>query len=183
MTGSALLPRFSPRIRVARPQVLYALVRLQDACFSVAWSRKSFEAYLTGNPFSRVLVVPHPDGNDASFPLIAYLACWLVFEELRFLNLAVDAAFRRQGLAKTLISQAIQLGLENGCKRGLLEVRASNHNARNLYQSLHFKEYARRKFYYTNPSEDAILMSLESLPSSSKHEGSRGHRGGKNIAK
>ncbi len=166
MTGPALIPRFSPLIRVAGPQDVDALVRLEEACFSVPWSRKSFEAELTGNPFSRLLVVPHPDGNDSSFPLIAYLAFWLVFDELRFLNLAVDEVFRRKGLAKTLISQAIQLGLENGCKRGLLEVRASNQVAQNLYQSFQFKEYARRKFYYTNPAEDAILMSLESLPSS-----------------
>ncbi|MGD9852227.1 MAG: ribosomal protein S18-alanine N-acetyltransferase [Nitrospirales bacterium] len=166
MAGIALTPRFSPLIRVAGLQDLDALVRLEEACFSVPWSRKSFEAELTGNPFSRLFVVPHPEGAGSAFPLIAYLSCWLVFDELRFLNLAVDEAFRRQGLAKTLIAQAIQQGLENGCQRGLLEVRASNHIARNLYQFFQFKEYARRKSYYTNPDEDAILMASESLTSS-----------------
>ncbi|MDR4496122.1 MAG: ribosomal protein S18-alanine N-acetyltransferase [Nitrospirales bacterium] len=165
MISTALSPRFSPLIRIAGPQDLDALVSLEEACFSVPWSRKSFEAELTGNPFSRLFVVPHPNGDECSFPLIAYLSCWLVFDELRFLNLAVDEAFRRQGLARTLIAQAIRQGLENGCQRGLLEVRASNHVARRLYQSFQFKEYARRKSYYTNPDEDAILMALESLPS------------------
>ena len=157
---------FNPQVRVAGPQDVDALLKLETACFASPWTRKNFEAELTGNPFSRLLVVPHPHETDPGFPLIAYLCCWLVFDELRFLNLAVEENFRKQGLAKTLIAQSILKGLEGGCQRGLLEVRASNHPARNLYQFFKFKEYATRKSYYTNPDEDAILMVLEPLASS-----------------
>ena len=158
-------PCFEPLIRAALPQDLEALVRLESACFTAPWSRKNIEAELGGNPFSRLFVVPHPQGRQAMFPVIAYLCCWIVFEELRFLNLAVVEEYRKQGLAKILVTQSIHLGLEEGCKRGLLEVRASNHGARNLYQFFGFKEYATRKAYYTNPDEDAILMELHPLVS------------------
>lgn len=156
---------FNPQIRIAGPQDVDALVKLETACFASPWSRKNFEAELTGNPFSRLFVVSHPDESDATFPIIAYLCCWLVFEELRFLNLAVEENFRNQGLAKSLIAQSLQMGFECCCQRGLLEVRASNHRAINLYQFFKFTEYATRKSYYTNPDEDAILMVLEPLAS------------------
>jgi ribosomal-protein-alanine N-acetyltransferase len=45
----------------------------------------------------------------------------------------------------------------------MLEVRVSNHAAKKLYESFHFQAYATRKSYYTNPTEDAILMTLEPL--------------------
>ena len=149
-------------IQVATIESLDALVALEEACFSVPWSRKSFEAELEDNQFSRVFIVPHPEFT-AEIKVIGYICAWMVFEEIRFLNFAVHPEFRRMGLARQLISQAITIGMDEGCCRGMLEVRASNHAARNLYESFHFQSYATRKSYYTNPTEDAILMTLEPL--------------------
>jgi [ribosomal protein S18]-alanine N-acetyltransferase len=160
-----MVPMTHP-IRLAEGTDLDALVTLEEACFTVPWSRKSFEAELFGNQFSRLFVVPHPEEQESACPIIAYVCCWLVFDELRFLNLAVAEKFRRQGLAKALIEKAIAHAIEEGCGRGLLEVRESNHHARNLYQSFNFKVYANRKGYYTNPDEDAILMALDPIASS-----------------
>ncbi|MDX2348146.1 MAG: ribosomal protein S18-alanine N-acetyltransferase [Nitrospirota bacterium] len=141
---------------------LNVLVALEKACFSVPWSRKSFAAELEGNQFSRMLMVPHPE-YGLEVQAIGYICAWMVFEEIRFLNLAVHPEFRRRGLATQLIGEAIRLGREEGCCRGMLEVRESNHAAKKLYESFHFQAYATRKSYYTNPTEDAILMNLEPL--------------------
>jgi ribosomal-protein-alanine N-acetyltransferase len=149
-------------IQVATLENINALVALEEACFSVPWSRKSFEAELEGNQFSRVFIVPHPKFRP-EVKVMGYICAWMVFEEIRFLNLAVHPEFRRMGLATQLISQAITIGTEEGCCRGMLEVRASNQAARNLYESFHFQPHATRKSYYTNPTEDAILMTLEPL--------------------
>ena len=149
-------------IQLATIENLDALVALEDASFSVPWSRKSFEAELEGNQFSRVFIVPHPE-FATEIKVIGYICAWMVFEEIRFLNLAVHPEFRRMGLARHLISQAITTGIEEGCCRGMLEVRSSNQAARNLYESFHFQPYATRKSYYTNPTEDAMLMTLEPL--------------------
>ena len=96
-------------------------------------------------------------------PIIAYLCVWVVFEELRFLTLAVDSAFRRQGIGFQLVSYALQLGISKGTRRALLEVRQSNEAAQALYEKFGFYRYGARKGYYTNPEEDAILMWLDPL--------------------
>lgn len=149
-------------IQRASIENLDVVVALEEACFSVPWSRKNFEAELEGNQFSRVLIIPHPEYGQ-KVQVIAYICVWVVFEEIRFLNLAVHQEFRRQGLARQLIGEAIRLGIEENSCRGMLEVRESNDAAIKLYEHFKFQEYARRKSYYTNPTEDAILMILEPL--------------------
>ena len=101
------------RARGATPDDLDALVCLEETCFSEPWSRKSFEAELTGNQFSRLLVVLHPDSVLLG-DVVGYICVWVVFEEVRFLNLAVHPEFRRKGIAKHLIMEAIQLGIHKG---------------------------------------------------------------------
>ena len=150
-------------IRLATLSDLDALVSLEETCFSVPWSKKSFEAELHGNAFSQILVMPGPE-EQPEIPLIAYCCVWVIFEEIRFLNLAVHPHFRGQGLAKQLILQALSIGYAQGCCRGMLEVRDSNQVAKRLYKGFGFEEYGRRSSYYTNPNEDAILMNLEPLP-------------------
>ena len=149
-------------IQMATLENINVLVALEKACFSVPWSKKSFAAELEGNQFSRMLMVPHPE-YGLEVQAIGYICAWMVFEEIRFLNLAVHQEFRRRGLATQLIGEAIRLGREEGCCRGMLEVRGSNNAAKKLYESFHFQAYATRKSYYTNPTEDAILMILEPL--------------------
>jgi len=82
----------------------------------------------------------------------------VVFEELRFLNVAVIGSLRRHGIGRQLVELAIQDGIKNNTTRALLEVRTSNAVARIMYEKLGFHAYGRRKNYYTNPTEDAILM-------------------------
>jgi len=149
-------------IRLAMLPDLDGLVSLEQLCFTVPWSRKSFEAELQGNSFSQILVIPGP-GDQPEIPLLAYICVWVIFEEIRFLNLAVHPQFRGQGLAKQLILQALCVGSAQGCCRAMLEVRDSNQTARKLYEFFKFKEYGKRNSYYTNPSEDAILMILEPI--------------------
>ena len=150
------------------------LVKLEEACFSTPWSRQSFHAELEGNQFSRVRIVPHPE-YEQNLDIIAYICVWIVFEEIRYLNLAVHPDFRRQGLAKQLIHETLDLGMKAGCCRGMLEVRKTNDVAKNLYESFNFHRYSTRKSYYTNPTEDAILMTLDPL-ATHDHE-RRGGRG------
>ncbi len=161
-------------IRCATIDDLDALVTLEESCFAEPWSRKNFEAELEGNQFSRVLMIAHPEqANDVQ--AIGYLCMWIVFEEMRFLNVAVHQDFRRQGVAKQLIQEALRQGRDDGCCRGMLEVRATNMPAQILYKSFCFQSYATRKSYYTNPTEDAILMSLEPLsPISEERRHDRG---------
>ena len=79
------------------------------------------------------------------------------------MNLAVRPSWRRQGVARRFVQYAIHDAWTQGAERALLEVRASNRVARNLYDHLGFREYGMRTGYYITPDEDAILMRLEPL--------------------
>ena len=147
-----------------------SLLFVERACFSAPWSLKHFEAELEGNQFSHIYVVPHTQPGADSPTLIGYICAWIIFEEVRFLNVAVMPEFRRRGIAHRLIVEILELAIQEKCCRGMLEVRESNDAAIKLYKSLNFKEYAKRKSYYTNPTEDAILMSLEPVLIAGYHE-------------
>jgi ribosomal-protein-alanine N-acetyltransferase len=74
--------------------------------------------------------------------------------EWEILNVAVDPAYRRKGLAQRLI----QGELSGRTGAWFLEVRESNAAAISLYKGLGFREAGRRKNYYKNPAETAIVM-------------------------
>jgi ribosomal-protein-alanine N-acetyltransferase len=78
--------------------------------------------------------------------------------EHEILNLAVAPEWRRQGVARRLVSDV------NVLLRGAvyLEVRASNQIAQNFYKSIGFQEVARRQNYYAEPLEAAIVMKFHS---------------------
>ncbi len=157
-------------MHAATSEDLDGLLTIENACFNAPWTRKHFEAELEGNRFSHIVAVPHPHPEADSPSLIAYICAWIIFEEVRFLNLAVLPDFRRRGIAQGLIGEMLRRADQENCQRGLLEVRESNSSALNLYKSLNFKEYARRRAYYTNPSEDAILMRREPITMGDGHE-------------
>ncbi len=170
MSGAEMREASEPKGQVSNHQLIQRatlenlddLVNLEEACFCVPWSKKSFEAELEGNQFSRVFLLLNPD-HDQKSQAIGYICVWIVFEEIRFLNLAIRQGFRRQGFARKLIRKVLDLAVDAGCCRGMLEVRETNMAAKKLYEYFNFKAYATRKSYYTNPTEDAILMTLEPL--------------------
>lgn len=85
-------------------------------------------------------------------------------EDTELLYLLVDAGLRRQGLGRQLLQHAIELARTDKSQRLLLEVRASNLPARQLYQQAGFIEDGIRRHYYRNAlgqREDAVLMSLQ----------------------
>jgi ribosomal-protein-alanine N-acetyltransferase len=75
-------------------------------------------------------------------------------DEREILNLAVDPAQRRKGVARTLL----QSELAQGPCRWFLEVRASNTTAIQLYESAGFERCGSRPGYYQQPAEEAIVM-------------------------
>ncbi|WHZ22250.1 MAG: Ribosomal-protein-S18p-alanine acetyltransferase [Nitrospira sp.] len=150
-------------IEPADPDALDEVLVIEQACFSSPWTRKMLAAELSGNPFANFLLAKCPDPPSGSLVLAGYVCFWIVFEEVRLMNLAVLARFRRQGVATRLVCTALRTGLERGANRAMLEVRVSNHEARALYHRLGFRHTATRTRYYVNPDEDAVLMEMTPL--------------------
>ncbi len=148
------------RVQPLVPSDLDDVLAIERASFAAPWNRVTFNCELLRNPFGRLYgaLLNRPTGPGAR--LLGYVCYWVVFDELRLMNLAVHPDHRRHGVARRLIRYALEDGLDQGTTRALLEVRVSNTAARRFYHVLGFQQYGQRTAYYTNPSEDAILMQL-----------------------
>jgi ribosomal-protein-alanine N-acetyltransferase len=151
-------------IEPATVEALPDILKIEEACFSAPWTRKMMEAELSGNPFAHFLLAKPLSPCQVDFgSIVAYLCFWVVFEEVRLMNLAVIESMRHRGIAKALVTEALELGQAQAAVRAVLEVRASNHAAHALYRSLGFRNVSNRPMYYTNPIEDALLMELDPI--------------------
>jgi ribosomal-protein-alanine N-acetyltransferase len=151
-------------IRPASLESLSEILAVEEACFSAPWTRKMLEGELSGNPFAHFLVARRRHEEEASKQaILGYLCYWIVFEEVRLMNLAVIESMRHRGIARSLVSTALQTGVSQSAHRAVLEVRASNRAAQALYQGFGFSQTAVRPKYYTNPVEDAVLMELDPI--------------------
>jgi len=140
------------------------LLRLEEACFSAPWTRKMLEAELTGNQFAHFLVARDAaKATTTDGAIVGSLCFWIVFEEVRLMNLAVAEDRRRQGIGAALVASALRTGLMQAATRAVLEVRASNRAALALYQRFGFSQVSIRPAYYSNPVEDAVLMEMEPI--------------------
>ena len=132
-----------------------AVAELEKICFGVdAWSERSVTSELT-NPLSLWLVAIEGDR------LAGYVGSQTVLDESDMMNVAVHPDFRRQGIAEALVNELVMCLAENKSRCLTLEVRASNNPAIGLYQKQGFSQVGRRKNYYRNPREDALILRKE----------------------
>lgn len=92
--------------------------------------------------------------------LLGFIVARSVADEMEVMNLGVDPNARRQGIGAQLVARAMDAGRAAGVRRIYLEVRESNSGARAFYSSLGFVEEGRRKNYYSQPVEDALVMAV-----------------------
>jgi ribosomal-protein-alanine N-acetyltransferase len=91
--------------------------------------------------------------------IAAFIVARLIADEVHVNNVAVRPEFRRQGIAAQLLRTVLDVSRRAGIRVALLEVRAGNRAAQGLYLSCGFETTGRRRRYYTEPVEDALLMS------------------------
>lgn len=127
---------------------------LEGLCFQDPWSERSIASEL-GNPLSLWLVAMEEDR------LLGYVGSQTVLDETDMMNVAVDPAARRQGVARALIQELTAQLKQRGSRKLSLEVRASNLGAIRLYESLGFARLGCRPGYYRNPREDAWILGKE----------------------
>ena len=126
--------------------------------FTLPWPERSFRFEVTDNPAARCWVAEMDDR------VVGMLVLWIIVDEAHIASLATHPEFRRQGIAKQLLVEALDNAYSEGARIAFLEVRASNEAARRMYQKFGFEEVGRRERYYKDNNEDAILMTLKRLP-------------------
>lgn len=134
------------------------VVAIDQLSFSLPWPARSFRFELTDNPASRCWVM-ELDGR-----VVGMLVAWLIVDEIHIATIATHPDFRGRGIGRNLLSHALRSAMDEGVVKSFLEVRESNEVARKMYRSFGFMEDGRRKEYYKDNGEDAILMSLNHLP-------------------
>ena len=129
---------------------------LEKICFPEdPWSRKLLQEALENENTTSLLALSE-DGR-----VLGYLFFTAVLDEGGVDNIAVLPQARRQGIASALLGAFRRCGQERGLISLFLEVRPSNEGAAALYRKLGYQEVGRRKNYYLDPKEDAIIMKLE----------------------
>jgi len=115
-----------------------------------------------GTPM-RVALVAEQTSNRGGHgsPVVAFAIASLVPPEAELETIAVFPEVQRQGVGRQLLAALIAELAGKQVKSLILEVRESNGTARNFYQAGGFAETARRRRYYADPEEDAILMELK----------------------
>ena len=127
---------------------------IEMECFSVPWSLDSIETELLNEDKKLYYVVEDANG------VVGYAGAWLVYDEGQITNIAIRPSARRQGFGAKLTSALIEECFKRGMHEIFLEDRISNLSALSLYRQLGFTVKGMRKNYYSEPKEDAYIMSL-----------------------
>jgi ribosomal-protein-alanine N-acetyltransferase len=100
----------------------------------------------------------HPSHPSLFSPLLGFACLWSIADEAHITILAVHPDYRQRGLGQALLVALLRSAQQRGLKWATLEVRASNQAAITLYQRFGFQEAGRRKRYYQDNGEDALIL-------------------------
>jgi [ribosomal protein S18]-alanine N-acetyltransferase len=128
------------------------VLEIERLSFKTPWSRAAFRYEIVQNRVARCVVV------RAEGAIAGYLCLWEIGHEIHVTNLAVHPHRRGQGLARALLHAMLEDARSRGVTLAFLEVRPSNTEALGLYESLGFSVIGRRKGYYFDTGEDALVM-------------------------
>ncbi len=132
---------------------LDSVAELERECFAHPWSRESLKETLESK--DSLFYVAELDGR-----VIGCIGMSFVLDEGYIYNVAVEKDSRKNGVGSALIQTLVNYGKKNGFAFLTLEVRESNTAARSLYSNFGFIKVGERKDYYSDPTENAVLMTL-----------------------
>ena len=133
------------------PDDAEAISALEARCFAMPWSREDFWRE-TKNELAEYVV------GEIGGEIVAYAGAWVSFDQAEVMHVAVEPKLRGQGVGTVLFGELIQAVKKRGATSITLEVRPSNTAAVKLYENFGLKSVGRRKNYYLDNNEDALIM-------------------------
>ena len=143
-------------VALATPSDRDAIVRARDAC----GVHLDVDAELARD-WGRLWVARATPGDP---DIAGALVAWQVVDELHVIDVFTVPERRRAGVGRALVAELVNHAKLNAFRLALLEVRRSNAPAIGLYRSAGFEDVGLRERYYSDPTEDAILMQLVLTP-------------------
>jgi [ribosomal protein S18]-alanine N-acetyltransferase len=149
------------RIDLTTQHDLVEVVEIEETCGLSLWGWEAYHFELTKSD-SIMLVARRttPDWRTGK-SLYGFVAARVAADELHINNIGVREEARTRGIGSALLRAAIATGRRLGARRALLEVRAGNVAAQALYSRCGFEIAGRRRNYYRDPPEDALVMSVD----------------------
>lgn len=147
---------------ILRPMELADLdqVRTIDRqSFRTPWPESSYLYELTQNP-SSLLWVAEVVKPGIEREVVGMVVVWLILDEAHIATIAVRYEYRGREIGKRLLAVALKESINRGARQAMLEVRASNTVAQNLYRQFGFEIVGVRPHYYRDNQEDAVLMNV-----------------------
>lgn len=141
-------------IRKMRTEDIEAVAGLEQEIFSDPWSANALTETLAQK--QTLLLAAYENKT-----LVGYLILYYVLEDGEIARIAVAEGWRRKGVASKLLKELALICEDIGVTKLLLDVRESNTSAYAFYEKQGFVRDGVRRNYYTNPTEDAVLMSCE----------------------
>lgn len=147
-------------IRPMEVSDLSSVMDIEKASFENPWRKEHFLINLKVRADARSWVAYH-NQKIVGFIIAWYISAYADEEgESHIHNIAVSPDFRRHGIGRLLLLEAVQKGIQLNCTVTVLEVRESNYEARSFYKDLGFYETGIRPNYYQE--EDAVVMEAKS---------------------
>jgi [ribosomal protein S18]-alanine N-acetyltransferase len=141
---------------------LLEVVEIEERSALSRWGWEAYYAELQSSNRSLMWVarISQPLENPKTYNLAGYIVARLGAGEIHINNVAVRNEYQRRGLGQKLLNTILAEGRRLGAGAGILEVRAGNYVAKALYERCGFRVIARRRNYYSDPVEDALLMTV-----------------------
>lgn len=133
------------------------LAKIHEECFPTYWNNSDFTNFFSVKNTYALLAWD----QDLAAGMMVYR---ISFEQADIITLAVRSPWRRQGVAKSMLAQAMAHCKALGAEKFFLEVEVGNQPALALYQGLGFTQVSRRKLYYRQKDgtfTDALVMSYK----------------------
>jgi len=144
-------------VRALRLSDLTEVEAIEQRAYRTPWSRSMFASELAK---STSICLGAFEGEQ----LVGYVINSRYVDAWHVMNVAIDPAYQRRGIATTLLERLFELTADDERRGYTLEVRVSNADAIRLYEKLGFERRGTRRGYYTDNREDALIMWRDSRP-------------------
>jgi ribosomal-protein-alanine N-acetyltransferase len=150
---------------------------IEREIFATPWPRNAYYRELASRASAHYVILRHEGmvegielpkhfrSPDLDPTIVGYGGMWRMYDEAHVTTIGVRRDLQHHGYGRILFAGLVQASYDMGAKWITLEVRTTNDNAMKMYEAFGFKVIGRRKGYYTDNGEDAIVMWSDSIHS------------------